>query len=86
MGLDAMAMTMFYVNKECADQPLRPRRLISAFVIFSLQNVISKLVYYMILTFQLVFVAEQAGLNLTWSEIPKTGLEVIQLIFHAQLK
>ena len=50
-----------------------PRSLISAFVLRFLERTISKLATNEILIFQLVSVAEQAGLNVTLSETPKIG-------------
>ena len=60
-------------NNKGADQPAHPRSLISAFVFLFLKSITSKLVTSEISTFQLVSVAEQAGLNLTLLETPKTG-------------
>ena len=62
-----------YENNKSADQPAHPRSLISTFVIHFLESTISKLATSEISIFQLVPVAEQAGLNLTLSETPKTG-------------
>ena len=45
----------------------------SAFVIRLLESIISKLDTREILFFYVVSVAEQAGLNITLSETPKTG-------------
>ena len=56
-----------------ADQPAHPRSLISTLVIRVLESTISKLATSKISFFKLVSVAEQAGLNLTLSETPKTG-------------
>ena len=62
-------------NNTGADQPAHPRRLISAFVISFLESIIRKLGTgeLFILQLHVVSVAEQAGLNLTLSETPKTG-------------
>ena len=68
-------------NNTGADQPTRPRSLISAFVIGLLESIISRLATYEILTFRVVFVAEQTSLNLTLSETPKTGFAASQPIF-----
>ena len=57
----------------CEQQRRRPDHLISAFVIRLLESVISKLATSKFLSFQLVFVAEEIGLSLTFSETPKTG-------------
>ena len=56
-----------------ASQPAHQRRLISAFVIRFLERIISKLATSKMSIFQLVFVAEETGLNLTLLETPKTG-------------
>ena len=56
-----------------ADQPAHPRSLFSAFVIRFLESIISKLATSEILIFWLVYIAEQAGLNLALPETPKTG-------------
>ena len=47
--------------------------LLSTIVIRILESIISKLAMGEISIFKLVFVAEQAGLSLTFSENPKTG-------------
>ena len=49
------------------------RSLISAFVVRLLESIISKLATSEVSLFWLVSVAEQAGLNLTLSDTPKTG-------------
>ena len=71
---------MLHANTKGADQPAHPCSLISSFVVCSLQS-ISKLVSYTISLFFLVYVAEQPGLSLTWSEAPKTGFLAIQPIY-----
>ena len=74
MGLDARKPDFggkFAKNKD-ADQPAHSRSLISACVIRVLESTISKLATSEISFFRLVSVAEQAGLNLTLSETPKT--------------
>ena len=60
----------WFANNIGADQPAHPRSLISAFVIRFLESIISRLATSEIV---LVSVAEQAGLNITSSETPKTG-------------
>ena len=62
-----------FANNTGADQPAHPRSLISACVIRYLERIISRLATSESLIFKLVVVAEQAGLNLTLSETPKTG-------------
>ena len=56
-----------------ADQPAHSRSLISAFVIRFLESTVCKLTTGKISFFYLVSVAENTGLNLTFSELPKTG-------------
>ena len=58
-------------NNKGADQPAHPHSLIRAFVIRLLECIISRLATSEI--FEVVSVAEQAGLNLTLSETQKTG-------------
>ena len=62
-----------FANNEGADQPARPRSLISPFVICFLERTISKLCTSKISIFTLVSVAEETGLNIALSETPKTG-------------
>ena len=65
-----------FANNTSADQPEHPRSLISAFVIRFLEITICKLATGEISIFYLVNVAEETGLKLTLSEIPKTGFVV----------
>ena len=60
-------------NNKGADQPAHWPSLISAFVIRSLESLISRLAMSKNAILYLVSVAEQVGLNLTFSETPKTG-------------
>ena len=60
---------MVYMNNKGADQPAHPRSLISTFVVRFLDSMICILALSKVSRFQLVPVAEQAGLNLTWSKI-----------------
>ena len=53
-----------FANNKGADQPVHPRRSISAFVFRILESIISNLATSEISTFWLVYVAEQPGLNL----------------------
>ena len=74
MGLDARKPVFGgFANNKGADQPAHTRSLISTFVIRYLESIISRLASSEISTFSLVFVAEETGLNLTFSETPKTG-------------
>ena len=50
-----------FANNKGADQPMNPRRLISAFVIPLLESFISKLASSEISIFKLVSVAEDTG-------------------------
>ena len=61
------------MNTEGADQPARPRSLVSAFVIHYLESIVVKLVPCKFLLFSLVSVAEETGLSVALSETPKTG-------------
>ena len=67
-----------FVNNKDADQTAHLRSLISAFVIPFLENFVSRLGE--ILIFWLVYIAEQAVLNLTLQETPKTGFVATQPI------
>ena len=60
---------MAYSNNKGADQPAHPRSLSSTFVVRSLDGMICILALSKVSRFYLVSVAEQAGLNLTWSKI-----------------
>ena len=62
-----------FTNNKGTDQPAHPRRLISAFVIHLLENIISDLATSEFSSFQLVWVAEETGLSLILSDTPKTG-------------
>ena len=62
---------MSYANNKGADQPVQPRRLISAFVVRCLDSVMSLVPVTKISSLMLASVAEQASLSLTWSETPE---------------
>ena len=63
---------MPYANNKDADQPAHPRRLISTFVVRCLVSTIMSVgATPEIKTFLITYVAEQAGLSLTWSQTPK---------------
>ena len=62
-----------FANNKGADQPAHLRRLVSAFVIRFIESTISRLATSEISIFWLVSVAEETGLNLAFSETPKTG-------------
>ena len=68
-----------YANNKGADHPAHPRRLISAFGFHRFHSIIPILAISKISRLWLVSVAEQAGLSLTWSQIPKTGFLVTWL-------
>ena len=59
---------MPYANNKGADQP--------AHVVRCLESMICVLALSKVSRFQLVSVAEQTGLNLTWLKTPKTGFLV----------
>ena len=58
-----------YANNKVADQPAHPCSLISTFVVRYLDSMVCILALSKVSRFQLVPVAEQAGLNLIWSKI-----------------
>ena len=62
---------MAYANNKGTDQPAHPCRLISAFVVHCLDNVMSLVSVTKISSLVLASVAEQASMSLTWSETPK---------------
>ena len=64
-----------------ADQTAHPRSLISAFIICLLEGIISKLATSKVSI--LVSVAEEIGLNLTFSENPKTCFVATRPIWWA---
>ena len=59
-------------NNTGLDQPAHPRSLIGTFVIHFVERIICKLAKGEISIFYLVFVAEETGFKLTFSETPKT--------------
>ena len=63
---------LMYANTKGTDQPAR--RLVCAFEVHSLQNVIVKLARCKIQIFCLVSVAELSCSNHTWLQISKTGV------------
>ena len=67
------------MNNKGADQPAHLHSLISTFVIRLLESIISKLATSEISIFQLVSVAEETGLSLTFPETPKTGFVASRL-------
>ena len=62
---------MPYANNKGADQPAQSPSLISTFVVRCLDSMLCILALRKVSRFQLVSIAEQAGLNLTWSKIPE---------------
>ena len=68
---------MPHANNKGTDQPAHPHKLISAFVVCCLDSIIHLIFKSEISRLQLVSVAEQASLSLTWS---KTGFLVTWLI------
>ena len=62
---------MSYANNKDADQPAYPRSLISTFIVRCLDSMICILALTKVSRLSGVSVAEQAGLNLTWSKIRK---------------
>ena len=70
---------MPYANNKAAGQPAHPRSLISAFVVRSLDSIISLVSISIISTRYLASVAAQTSLCLTLSQTPKTGFLVAGL-------
>ena len=64
MGLDLIKPVLGFANNKGADQ--RRRRLISTFIICFLESIICKLDTGETSIFQLLSIAEQAGLSSTW--------------------
>ena len=58
-----------YANNKGADQPAHPRSLISTFVVRCLDSMIYILALSKVTRLELASVAEQSGLNVTWSKI-----------------
>ena len=73
---------MPYANNKGAGQTAH---LISAFVVRCLDSIIHLLAIAEISRPQLVSVAVQAGLCLTWSQLSKTGFLVTWLILNLQI-
>ena len=67
---------MSYANNKGTDQPAHPRSLISAFVVRCLDSVMSLVSVTKISSLMLASVAEQASLNLTWSERLNDGPDI----------
>ena len=65
---------MAYANNRGADQPVHPRSLISTFVVPCLDSMTCILAPSKLTRFKLASVAEQAGLNLTWSKMSEDTL------------
>ena len=64
-------MFLPYANNKDTDQPAHPRSLISTFVFSCLDSVMSIVSVTKMSSLMLASVAEQAGLNVTWSETPE---------------
>ena len=73
---------MAYANNKGADQPAHLHSLISTIVIRCLDSMICIFALSKVSRFYLVSLDEQAGLNLTWSKIPKDtfSLDVVHLL------
>ena len=75
-----MPYAIRYVINNGADQPAHRRTPISAFDVGCLDSIIHIFAKSKILRLELVSVAEQAGLCLTWSQTLKTGFLMTWLI------
>ena len=71
---------MPYAINKSADQPAHSSTLISVFVIRCLDSIIPLISISKLSRLELVFVADQASLSLTWSKTPKTHFLVTWLI------
>ena len=84
MGLEAIKPVFRGLRTTQAQSSLRIRAVWSATLLFRvLESAISKLATSEISFFYLVSVAEQAGLNLTLSETPKTGFVATRPIWDS---
>ena len=74
---------MSYANNKGADQHAHPRSLISAFVARCLHSVMSLVSVTKISSLKVASVAEQTGLNRTWSKISEDTFsrDVAQMYF-----
>ena len=72
----------WFANNKGADQPARPRSLISAFVVRVFETIIPRLASIAISILWLVSVAEEAGLNLILSETPNTDFLATRPIYN----
>ena len=68
MNLVTRTYYLLHGNHKGADQPVLPCSLISVFVIFPLENIMTELATCKSHYSKLVSVAEQADLSLTWLE------------------
>ena len=73
---------MLYANSKGADQPVYLCSLISTFVVRCPDSIIPLLATAKISRHELVAVAEQASLSLTWSQTLKTGFLVTWLRYQ----
>ena len=75
---------MPYANNKGADQSAHSRSLISTFVVHCIDSIIPVFAITKISRLQLVYVAEQAVLNFTWSQTPEDRFshDVAQLGVH----
>ena len=73
MGGDVRTCLRWFANNKGADQPAHSCSLINVSVIRLLKSTISRLATSEILVFYRVSVTEEADLNLTFVEPPKTG-------------
>ena len=73
---------MLYTNNKGADQPAHPRSPISTLVIRCLDSIMGILALSKVSRSYLASVAEQAGLNLTWSNISEATFsrDVAQMV------
>ena len=76
---------MSYAKNTGANQPAHPHSLISTFVVRCLDSMICILAISKVSRFYLATIAEQAGLNLTWSKISEDTFHMKWLILSLLL-
>ena len=74
------------MNNKGADAPEHPRSLISTFIVRCLDSITPPVSISEISSPRPASMAAQAGLSLTWSNIPKTGFLVTSEKYYIELK
>ena len=76
---------MPYAKNKGANRPVHPRSLINAFVVRSVDSILSLVSRSEISRFYLISIAEQAGLNITWSQTPEDTFSLDGPNFHGEM-